>query len=77
MWNFRANIMETWIFGGFPTNDNDREIVEGVGVALSKLVHPDDGGVIEHVSRLSRFGSIFEIFREIGELLCKPDVDLL
>ena len=77
MGDFRANVVETWIFGGLPTDDNDRKIVEGMGVALSKLVDPDDGGVVEHVSRLSRFGSVFEVFRKIGELLCKPDVDLL
>ena len=77
MWNFFSNVVETRIFRGFPTHDNDRKIIEGVGISFSKLVHPNDGGVIEHVSWLSCFGSIFEVFRKIGELLGKPNVDFL
>lgn len=68
--------MEAWIFGGFSADDDDREIVEGVGVAFPKLVDPDDGSVIKHVTRLPGFGCLLKLISKVGKLLGEPDVDL-
>ena len=70
-----SDIVEPRVPGGFSAHHDDGKVIQSVGVAFPEFVHPDDGGVVEHVTVLTGFGGLFELFGEVGELLREPDVD--
>lgn len=77
MGDLGAHVVEAGIFGGLATHDDDGEVVKGVGVAFAEFIHPDNGGVIQHVAVLTSLGSLLQFIGEVGELFGKPDVDFL
>ena len=57
-------------------DQDERDVVERVGVAFAEFVGPDDRGVVEHRAGAARFGSLVEALGQVGDLLAVPLVDL-
>ena len=56
-------------------DEDERDVIERVGVAFAELVGPDDERVIEQRSAAAGFGGVGQALGEVGELLAVPLVD--
>ena len=77
MGNIVADLAIAGFDAGSSSYDDERNVIESMGVAFAEFVDPNDGGVVEHVAIAAGLRSVAEAFGEVGELLGKPDVDLL
>ena len=77
MRNLLAEVVEAGFKACSAADDNDGEIVEGMVISFAEFVDPNDGGMVEHVSITVVFRGLSELSCEVGELLCKPDVNFL
>ena len=58
-------------------NQDKRNVVQGVAVALAQLVCPDDQGVVQQRPIATRFRRFSHALGHLGQLFGKPLVDLV
>lgn len=58
------------------SDEGERDVVEGVVIAFSEFVAPDDDCVVEEGTVGAGFRSFGESFDEVGKFSGKPSIDL-
>ena len=56
-------------------NEDERNVIHGVRVALTQFVSPDNQGVVKKASGAARLGGFGQTAGEIGHLLAEPTID--